>query len=42
MRDVFLWREMPDFEKLKPLPANDGYTLIRISKVIEVPPSAAP
>jgi AraC-like DNA-binding protein len=25
MRDVFLWREMPDFEKLKPLPANDGY-----------------
>lgn len=25
MGTVFLWREMPDFERLKPLPANDGY-----------------
>ena len=25
MRDVFLWREMPDFERLKPHPANAAY-----------------
>jgi AraC family transcriptional regulator len=25
MRDVFLWREMPDFRRLAPLPANDDY-----------------
>ncbi len=25
MRDVFLWREMPDFERLKPLPGNEAY-----------------
>ena len=25
MRDVFLWREMPNFERLKPIPANAAY-----------------
>jgi AraC family transcriptional regulator len=25
MRDVFLWREMPDFRRLTPSPENDGY-----------------
>jgi AraC family transcriptional regulator len=25
MSDVFLWREMPDFRRLAPVPENDGY-----------------